>query len=74
MSAVDSAPFSLNPAGAIIFEAANGNTPLSRIVEEKVCAEFDIDLEQAYVDAEQFVNALAENGILVVSDRPISRE
>ena len=74
MSAVDSALFSLNPAATIIWEAADGNTPLSRIVEEKVCAEFDIDLEQAYVDAEQFVNALAEHGILVVSDHPIVQE
>jgi hypothetical protein len=44
---------------------------LSRIVEEKVCAEFDIGIEQAYADAEQLVNALAERGILVVSDKPI---
>jgi hypothetical protein len=72
MSAVDSTLFTLNSTGSTIWEAADGNTPLSRIVEEKVCAEFDIAPEQAYADAEQFVNALAEHGILVVSDHPIA--
>jgi hypothetical protein len=71
MSAADSTLFSLNPTATIIWEAADGKTPLSRIVEEKVCAEFDIGIEQAYADAEQLVNALAERGILVVSDKPI---
>jgi hypothetical protein len=28
-------------------------------------------VEQAWADAEQFVNALAEHGILLVSDKPI---
>ena len=74
MSAVDSTLFNLNPTGTVIWEAADGNTPLSRIVEEKVCAEFDIDVEQAYADAEQFVDALAEHGILVVSDQPITQK
>ena len=73
MSAVDSTLFSLNPTGTIIWEAADGNTPLSRIVEEKVCAEFDIGVEQAYADAERFVNALVEHGILVISDHPITK-
>jgi hypothetical protein len=73
MSAIDSTLFSLNPTGTIIWEAADGITPLSRIVEEKVCAEFDITVEKAYADAEQFVNALAEHGILVVSDHPVTK-
>jgi len=72
MSAVDSTLVSLNPTATIIWEAADGNTPLSRIVEEKVCAQFDVAVEQAYADAEQFVNALAELGVLVVSDHPIT--
>ncbi len=74
MSALDSTLFSINSAGTIIWEAADGCTPLSRIVEEKLCSEFDVSLEQAYVDVVQFVNALAEHGILVVSDRPIAAE
>jgi hypothetical protein len=72
MSPVDSTLFSLNPTGTIIWEAADGITPLSRIVEEKVCGEFDITVEKAYADAEQFVNALVKQGILVISDHPVT--
>jgi hypothetical protein len=71
MSTVDSTLFSLNPTGTVIWEAADGNTPLSRIIEEKVCAEFDVTLEQARADAEEFVGKLTEHGILRVSDQPI---
>ena len=74
MSAADSTLFSLNPAGTVIWEAADGKTPLLRIVKEKVCAEFDIGIEQAYADAEEFVRGLAEHGILLVSDAPIIKK
>jgi hypothetical protein len=74
MSVVDSTLFTLNPTGKVIWEAADGNTPLSRIIEEKICAEFEIGIEQAYADAEQFVTALAEHGILLVSDKPFTQE
>jgi Coenzyme PQQ synthesis protein D (PqqD) len=71
MSTVDSTLFSLNPTGTVIWEAADGKTPLSRIVEEKVTAEFDVSPEQARDDAQEFVDKLAEHGILLVSDQPI---
>ncbi len=71
MSAADSTIFMLNPTGSVIWEAADGITPLSRIVEEKVCAEFDVTVEQASTDAQEFVDELAEHGILLVSDQPI---
>ncbi len=73
MSTVDSTVFVLNPTGTVIWEAADGNTPLSRIVEEKVCVEFDVTIEQASADAKEFVDELAEHGILVVSDGPVSQ-
>jgi hypothetical protein len=73
MSTVDSTIFMLNPTGTVIWEAADGNTSLSRIVEERVCAEFDVDLEQASADAKEFVDELAVHGILVVSDQPVSQ-
>ena len=73
MSTVDSTIFMLNPTGTVIWEAADGNTSLSRIVEERVCAEFDVDLEQASADAMEFVDELAVLGILVVSDKPVSQ-
>ena len=70
MSVKDSTLFSLNPVASVIWEAADGRTPLSRIVEEKICAEFDVTPQQAYADAEEFVAGLAEHGILVVSEQP----
>jgi len=74
MSATDSAIFSLNPCAAAIWEAADGVTPLSELVEKSICTQFDIGLEQALADAEQLVSELAEHGILVVSDHPIAPE
>ena len=71
MSTLDSMIFMLNPTATAICEAADGNTPLSRIIEEKVCAEFDVPLEQAAADAQLFVDELSGYGILVVSDYPI---
>lgn len=69
MSTADSTIFMLNPTGSVIWEAADGKTPLSRIVTEKVCAEFDVTVEQASADAKEFVEQLAQHGILLVSDR-----
>ncbi len=74
MSTLDSTIFMLNPTATAIWQAADGNTPLSRIIEDMVCAEFDVPVEQASADAKQFVEELAEHGILVVSDRPIPQE
>jgi len=71
MSTIDSTLFSLNPTGTAIWDAADGKTPLSRIIEQKVCAEFDVSVEQASADAKEFIEKLAEHGILRVSDRPI---
>jgi hypothetical protein len=71
MSAADSELFSLNETATAIWQAADGVTTLREIVERKVCAEFDVDFETAYPDAEEVVEDLARQGILVVSDSPI---
>jgi len=71
MSAADSTFFTLNEVATAIWQAADGCTPLSKIVAAKVCAEFDVNLDQAAHDAEQFVNELSQHGILLVSDQPI---
>ena len=71
MSARDSTLFSLNETAATIWQAADGVTPLSEIVEQKVCGEFDVDPEAAMRDAEELVEGLAQHGILRVSDAPI---
>jgi len=71
MSARDSTLFSLNDVGLVIWRAADGHTPLEEIVNDKVCAEFDITPEQALKDAESFVRELAGHGIMRVSDEPL---
>jgi len=72
MSAADSTLFSLNPVATCIWQAADGRTPLSAIVERRVCAEFQIDPQAAYQDAVDFVEALAQHGILEVRDEPMT--
>jgi len=71
MSATDSTFFNLDPIATVIWQSADGQTPLSEIVAAKICAEFDVSLETAVRDAEQFVKELAGHGILLVSDQPI---
>ena len=71
MSARDSTLFSLSDVGMVIWQAADGRTPLEEIVNEKVCAEFDVAPEEALKDAESFVRELAGHGILIVSETPL---
>jgi|SRR5438552_2609402 len=67
----DSTIFTLNEVGSVIWEAADGQTPLRQIVEQKLCEEFEVDASQALADAEKFVADLAAQGILRVSETPI---
>jgi hypothetical protein len=71
MSAVDSTFFTLNEIATVIWQAADGRTPLSDIVANKICGEFEVDQDQAGRDAEQFVGNLSQHGILLVSEQPI---
>lgn len=70
MSALDSTFFTLNPVATAIWQAADGNTPLSEIVAGHICTEFEIDPETALRDAEHFVKELSSHGILLLSDQP----
>ena len=70
MSATDSTLFSLNETATLIWNAADGKTSLRDIVENKICAEFDIEPETAYRDAETLVTNLATLGILNLSPEP----
>lgn len=74
MSAVDSTLFTLNEVATAIWQAADGKTPLSDIVEGTICREFEVVPELAYRDAEALVNDLAGHGILLVSEQPISAD
>ena len=71
MSAVDSTFFTLNEVASAIWQAADGRTPLSKIVTGKICQEFDVDPEQAQRGADRFVDELSQHGILLVSDQPV---
>lgn len=73
MSAVDSTFFTLNEVGTVIWQAADGCTPLSEIVAQKICREFAVDPEVAREDAERFVEELSRHGILLVSDTAVER-
>jgi hypothetical protein len=70
MSAADSTLFNLNPVAALIWKAADGKTPLARIVEEQICPAFDVEQEEALRDAEQFVTDLTAHGLLVLTEFP----
>ncbi len=72
MSAKDATLFSLNDVGTVIWQSADGRTPLGEIVERAVCAEFEVAPEEALRDAEEFVAELAAHGLMVVSDQPIA--
>ncbi len=71
MTARDSVLSILNELGTVIWDAADGVTPLEEIVERNVCADYDVDRTEALKDAEEFVQDLAGDGILIVSDQPI---
>ena len=70
MSGTDSSLYSLNETASILWQAADGVTPLARIVERDICTVFDVDLATALRDAEEVVGELARQGILQVSDAP----
>ena len=74
MSARDSTLFSLNEVAAVIWEAADGVTPLADIVERAVCSTYEVDTAQALTDAEELVDQLAGHGLLRVSDQPIGKD
>ena len=72
MSTRDSTLFNLNELGTIIWQAADGVTPLDEIVAQKVCVQYEVERAEALADAESFVRELAEHGILKLSDQPIA--
>jgi Coenzyme PQQ synthesis protein D (PqqD) len=72
ISAETSMVFSLNVSAAALWEAADGVTPLQKIVEEKICAEYDVEADVAHRDAEEVVKQMAEHGILLTSSEPIA--
>ena len=72
MSASTSTLFTLNEVAAAIWEAADGATPLDEIVTNKICNQYDVPVDVAMRDAENLVEQLASQGVLVLSDRPLA--
>lgn len=71
MNSTDSTFFTLNEVATAIWQAADGRTPLREIVRQSVCEQFDIDPEQAQLDAREFVEDLSQHGILMVAEHPL---
>jgi hypothetical protein len=71
MSAANSNLFTLNEPGSRIWAAADGRTPLRRIVRDNICSEFDVAPDQAYSDAWEFATRLARHGLVELSPRPL---
>jgi Coenzyme PQQ synthesis protein D (PqqD) len=73
MSAVNSTLFTLDEVATMIWGSADGATPLEDIVINKICTQYDIAPEVALKDAEGLVKGLAEYGLMVLSDQPITQ-
>ncbi len=71
MAVNESTVFALDEVATIIWKAADGVTPLERIVRQTVCEEYEVPPETALLDAEELCGHLAQGGILLTSDQPI---
>ena len=71
MSGHDSTLFTLNKTATILWQAADGTTPLDEIVEKRICTQFEVEPSIALQDAEALALQLAGHEILRVSEQPI---
>lgn len=74
MSSTNSTLFTLDEVASVIWEAADGVTPLDEIVAHKICTQYDVAPEVALKDAEAVVEDLAGHGILLLSDQPLASQ
>jgi len=74
MSGRDSTLFTLNKTATILWQSADGATPLEEIVEKKICAEFEVEPIRALADAEALARELADHEILHISEAPITQQ
>jgi hypothetical protein len=72
MSGADSSLYSLNETASILWQAADGVTPLAQIVEREICTVYDVEPATALRDAEELADELARQGILRISDAPVT--
>jgi hypothetical protein len=74
LSADDSSLYVLNEIGTLLWEAADGTTPLHEIVDRAICPSFEVDAETGLRDAREFLDDLSSHGILHVSETPFPSE
>jgi hypothetical protein len=74
MSGRDSTLFTLNRTATVLWQAADGITPLDEIVEQRICTEFEVEPAEALADAETLARELATHEIMRVSEHPITQE
>lgn len=67
--AEDSTLNTLNAVGTLVWEAADGATPMSAIVA-RICEAFDVERAQAERDATAFIERLRQRGLVIVSETP----
>ena len=67
--AEDSTLNTLNAVGTLIWEASDGETPVSAIVA-RICDEFDVEREQVQQDAAAFIEKLCRRTLLIASETP----
>jgi coenzyme PQQ synthesis protein D (PqqD) len=72
LSADDSSLYVLNELGSLLWEAADGRTPLREIVENVVCPAFEVDADTAVGDALDFLKQLEAFGIVALTGAPAS--
>jgi hypothetical protein len=72
MSGRDSTLFTLNKTATILWQSADGATPLDEIVKKNICAEFEVEPPEALADAEALARELAGHEILQISEAPIT--
>jgi hypothetical protein len=71
MSGRDSTLFTLNKTATILWQSADGATPLDEIVKLRICPEFEVEPTQALHDAETLARELAGHELLQISEQPI---
>jgi hypothetical protein len=65
----DSILHTLNAVGTLIWEAADGKTPVGAVVG-RICDEFEVEPEPAERDAMAFIETLCQRRLLVMLDAP----
>src|SRR5580698_10040602 len=71
MSGKDSTLFTLNKTATIIWQSADGATPLDEIVERRICPKYEVEPPAGFEDCETLCRQPAAHYIFDVSESPI---